>query len=298
MNIVILVISILIVYIIFINYIPTIILKTKKSKIHTNVSQCFITDEYDDYITVKKQSNNKFIFYFPGINSENLYLHKLCKSLYFSLNQNYNICFFKYTKYYNSINELSTYLSSVFINYFASYISENNITSFDNTSYSNVTNIINYIINNNIEINVIGMSYGCSIAIDCILKLQYMHDLPYINNFIAYKTFYSIEKVIKHQKIPLVSLFIKFLMSSYIKDYYYNNSNIKYIKSINIYAINHINDEIINLNAQFNKSFCDKYNINLMYDIGDKINSNFTYYDYFFGCHSYFNIDLIKCIIK
>jgi hypothetical protein len=294
MNIVIIVIIITITYIIFLNYIPSFILKTKKSKIHNNVSQCFITNESDDYISASNNSNIKFIFYFPGINSESLYLHKLCKSLYLNLNQNYNIIVFKYSKYYNSINELSTYLSSVFINYFASFLNNNT-----NENYSNVTSIINQIKNNkNIQINVIGMSYGCSIAIDCFIKLQYMHDLPPINSFIAYKTFYSIKKAIQHQSNPFISFIIKFIMSSYIKDYYYNNSNIKYIKTFNKYSINHVNDEVINLDAQFNKLFCEKYNINLIYDTSDKSSCTNTYYDYFFGCHSFFNIDIINSILN
>lgn len=294
MNIIIIIIFIVILYSLLIYYIPTIIIKTKKSKIHKNVFKCFITEEHEDYITIANSKNKKFIFYFPGINSENLYLHTLCKSLYFNLSQEYNIIFFKYTQFYNSINELSTYISSVFINCLSN-IFNTEVPS----NYSNVTSVINTIKNNpQIQINIIGMSYGCSIAIDCILKLQYMHDLPPINNFIAYKTFYSVERVIKYQKNFFIRYFIKFIMSSFIKNYYYNNSNIKYIKSKNIYSINHINDEIVNINSQFDKKFCNKYNIHLMYDLGDNDKSTNTYYNYFFGCHSYFNHDLINTILN
>jgi hypothetical protein len=242
------------------------LLKTKNMNISSNIKNCFISNEIDDYIYINNNSS-KLLILFPGINSDNINLHKIAKSFYFTFNNKYNIYIMKYNTCYTSIDDISTYLMYVLTN----------IIDFSNIKYN--------------EINVIGLSYGCSIAIDTCIKLQSLNNIK-LNNFICYKTFNNLNKVIKYQNNFFMKLFIKLFFSLSFGNYNYSNKQILNIKSNYICFVNHPYDEIIPIEAQFNNKFCKKYNIDLIYDTYN--NDKKTYFNKLFGNHVFLNMEIIN----
>lgn len=244
------------------------ILKTKNINISSKISNCFLSNEIDDYIYIYNNDSNKLLIFFPGLNSDNINLHRIAKLFYSTFNNTYNIYIMKYNTCYTSIDSISTHLMYILSN----------------------------IINKQNEVNIIGNSYGCSIAIDTCIKLQSLNKIGTINRFICYKSFSNINKLIKYQNNFFMTLFIKLFFSLSFGNYNYSNKQILNIKSNYVACINHPYDEVIPIEAQFNNKFCKKYNINLLFDTYN--NDKKTFFNKLFGNHCYLNMEMITNIMN
>lgn len=273
-----------ILYQLFVKCVPSIILKTKSVAIQNRFKFCFVTHESIDYISIYKKDLNNFIFIFPGFASDSLYLHKQCKLLFDKFGHIYNIIGLKYQTNYNRLSDLSEHIAKIIL----MILNSPQDTSID----------MHEISKRRYTIHVIGCSYGCSVAISTFIKLQCKYGLSRINTFTSYKSYNTFERAIRYQDSTIVKLvaFI-FSLNAHYNNFSYNNNNIRYVNAKNIYVVNHVNDEIINKNAQFSNYFCKLNNIHLIYDthIPSKYDS---YFEYFFKCHTYFNIDILSKIIK
>lgn len=244
---------------------------------------CFITEENEDYICICKPNIFKYIFFFPGFKSHSLSLHKNCKALYNKFSDTHNIIGIKYNTNYTSIDKLSSHLARVIIT-----IIGRNHESIDmqklRKQFSKYT------------FHVIGYSYGASVAIDTVLKLQDKYLFPALSSFICYKSFNTLGRAIKHQNNTIIKLFANMCTYLYSSEFSYDNTNIMYLKAKKRYIVNHTNDEIIDKDAQFSYKFCKLNRITLVYETF--VPSSFdSYYDYFFKCHIYFNVDILAKII-
>lgn len=270
------IISIIYIYIIY--KMPLLVLKTKNNSINMEIKDCFITNETDDYISICKYTNKKYVFIFPGFVSNTIGLHNRCKLLYDKLNKSYNIVCIKYNQQYTSIDSLSTYIGNMIVSVF-------------NLKKTN-TNSLKYH-----EFHVIGCSYGASIAIDTFIKLQNNYNFPYLNTFTCHKSFNTFNRAIKSSNNYILKFISKSCPYSQLTSFEYDNRYMLYLNVDKLYIVNHINDEIINKDAQFTREFCKNNNILLIYDTFIPI-KYYSLLEYFFRCHAYMNMNIIASIIK
>ena len=286
--------------------IPLIFLKTKTNNIKKYIKSCFITNETENYICTYKSNILKYIFLFPGLVSDSIYLHRNCKYLYDVFGQTHNIIVLKYNTNYHCISDLSTHLAKIIVTLLNQSSNQSSFVCQPRTCVSAATTVgiggASAIDMEKVKkeftkysIHVIGCSYGCSVAIDTFLKLQSKFGFPTLCSFTSYKSFNTFDRAIKYQK----NIFCKILCKLYVntKKFKFDNSKIIFLKSKKRYIVNHINDEIIHKRAQFATKFCRLNRIHLIYDTHIPYQFD-SYYDYFFKCHTYFNIELIANIIK
>lgn len=250
-------------------FITTYFFKTKNIKISPTITDCFISKELKNYIYTFNKSD-KLFFIFPGLYSDNLTLHNVAKIFYESFNNKYQIFVFKYNNCFTSIDSISTHLMYIIS------------TIIDTVKYN--------------EINIIANSYGCSIAIDTIIKLQSLNKISKINKFICHKSFLDINSLIKYQNNIYKSLLVKLFITLSFGKYNYSNKQIINVKTNQIICINHPYDEVIPIEAQFNTNFCNKYNIKIIFDTYDNTRTSLFYK--LFGNHCYLNMELIKKIMQ
>lgn len=239
-----------------------LILKTKNTRIPERIYGCLISKETSDYISIDDDEDSGVLFVFPGLNSESTHLHEICQDLYIKCKK--SVFIFKYNSCYKTVQDISTYLISI-------------IPS-------------KYLLSKNI--NVIGISYGCSIAIDTCLKLQENNLIDKIDVFICHKTFTDIRIVFKYQSTWILKVLSKMIMWLSINDYVYSNRKVLELDVDKIVCINHTEDEVIPAKARFSSKFCNDNDILL---IEDKIDHKYgNLFNRYFGNHSYFCIDMIK----